>query len=160
MPLWYRYWYVAEFYVTLKILYMYYLLLGSGTSFSRVLPTSLEGYHARKPIESVVYCFYKITLSKLWIYRHNKPWVFNQSERAYYLTYFIMKNNFGKILTELLVLITLDGTKLYSSGRSQLEFLLEFDIHFFWNERQISQKLWEHTQISENFKWKMQFCEI
>ena len=71
-----------------------------------------------------------------------------------------MKNNFGKILTDLLVLITLDGTKLYSSDRSQLEFLLEFDIHFFWNERQISQKLWEHTQISENFKWKMQFCEI
>ena len=39
-----------------------------------------------------------------------------------------MKNYFGKILTELLVLITLEGTKLYSSGRSQLEFLLEFDI--------------------------------
>ena len=38
-----------------------------------------------------------------------------------------MKNNFGKILTELLVLITLEGTKLYSSGRSYLEFLLEFD---------------------------------
>ena len=56
-----------------------------------------------------------------------------------------MKNNFGKILTELLVLKTLEGTKLYSSGRSQLEFLLEFDIHFFWNECQISQKLWQHT---------------
>ena len=38
-----------------------------------------------------------------------------------------MKNNFGKILTELLVLIILEGTKLYSSGRSQREFLLEFD---------------------------------
>ena len=23
--------------------------------------------------QSVVYCFYKITLSKLWVYRHNKP---------------------------------------------------------------------------------------
>ena len=23
------------------------------------------------------------------VYRHNKPWVFNQSERAYYLSYFI-----------------------------------------------------------------------
>ena len=27
-----------------------------------VLPTSKVGYHAGKPIESVVYCFYKITL--------------------------------------------------------------------------------------------------
>ena len=24
----------------------------------------------------------------LWVYRHNKPWVFNQSERTYYLSYF------------------------------------------------------------------------
>ena len=31
------------------------------------------GYHAGKPIESVFYCFYKITLSFLWVYRHNKP---------------------------------------------------------------------------------------
>ena len=23
--------------------------------------------------ESVVYCFYKITVGKLWVYRHNKP---------------------------------------------------------------------------------------
>ena len=30
------------------------------TSFSRVLQTSQVGYHAGKPIESVVYCFYKI----------------------------------------------------------------------------------------------------
>ena len=29
------------------------------TSFSRVLPTSRVGYHAVKPIESVVYCFSK-----------------------------------------------------------------------------------------------------
>ena len=35
------------------------------TSFSRVLPTSQVGYHAGKPIESVVYGFYKITLSFL-----------------------------------------------------------------------------------------------
>ena len=34
------------------------------TSFSNVLPTSQVGYHADQPIESVVYCFYKITLSK------------------------------------------------------------------------------------------------
>ena len=34
------------------------------TSFSRVLPTSRVGYHAGKPIESVVYCFYKITFSR------------------------------------------------------------------------------------------------
>ena len=34
-------------------------------SFSRVLPTSQVGYHAGKPIESVVYRFYKITLSFL-----------------------------------------------------------------------------------------------
>ena len=56
-----------------------------------------------------------------------------------------MKNNFGKILTELLVLKTLEGTKLYRSGRSQLELLFKLDIHFFWNECQISQKLWQHT---------------
>ena len=31
-------------------------------SISSVLPTSQGGYHAGKPIESVVYCFYKITL--------------------------------------------------------------------------------------------------
>ena len=30
------------------------------TSFSRVLPTSQVGYYAGKPIESMVYCFYKI----------------------------------------------------------------------------------------------------
>ena len=35
------------------------------TSFSSVLPTSCVGYHAGKPIESVVYCFYK---SFLWVY--------------------------------------------------------------------------------------------
>ena len=34
------------------------------TSFSSVLPTSRVGYHASKPIESVVYCFYKITFSR------------------------------------------------------------------------------------------------
>ena len=31
---------------------------------SSVLPTSQVGYHAGKPLESVVYCFYKITLNK------------------------------------------------------------------------------------------------
>ena len=35
------------------------------TSFSSVLPTSQVGYHAGKPIESVVYGFYKVTLSFL-----------------------------------------------------------------------------------------------
>ena len=35
------------------------------TSFPSVLPTSQVGYHAGKPIESVVYRFYKITLSFL-----------------------------------------------------------------------------------------------
>ena len=34
------------------------------TSFSSVLPTSQVGYHAGKPIESVVSCFYKITSSR------------------------------------------------------------------------------------------------
>ena len=44
------------------------------TTFSSVLPTSQVGYHTAKPIESVVYCFYQITLSFLWgKYRHNKP---------------------------------------------------------------------------------------
>ena len=32
--------------------------------FSGVFPTSQVAYHAGKPIESLVYCFYKITLSK------------------------------------------------------------------------------------------------
>ena len=63
------------------------------TSFSRVLSTSQVGYHAGKPIESVVYCFYKLTLGFLWVYRHNKPQVFNQSERAYYLSFFFIKMN-------------------------------------------------------------------
>ena len=35
------------------------------TSFSSILPTSRVGYHAGKPIESVVYYFYEITLSFL-----------------------------------------------------------------------------------------------
>ena len=35
------------------------------TSFLSVLPTSQVGYQAGKPIESVVYCFYKITLGKM-----------------------------------------------------------------------------------------------
>ena len=34
------------------------------TSFLSVLPTSQVGYYTGKPIESVVYCFYEITLSK------------------------------------------------------------------------------------------------
>ena len=34
------------------------------SSFYRVLPTSRVAYHSVKPIESVVYCFYKITTSK------------------------------------------------------------------------------------------------
>ena len=41
------------------------------TSFLSVLPTSQD--HAGKPIESVVYCFYKITLSFPWGYQQNKP---------------------------------------------------------------------------------------
>ena len=39
------------------------------TSFSSVLPTSQVGYHTGKPIESVVYCFYKITLSRMESFR-------------------------------------------------------------------------------------------
>ena len=31
---------------------------------SSVLPTSQVGFHAGKPIESVVYCFYKMTVRK------------------------------------------------------------------------------------------------
>ena len=42
------------------------------TSFSSVLPASQAGYHADKPIESVVYCFYEMTLSFLWVYQHKK----------------------------------------------------------------------------------------
>ena len=34
------------------------------TSFSRVLSTSRVGFHTCNPIESEVYCYYKITLSK------------------------------------------------------------------------------------------------
>ena len=33
--------------------------------FLIVLPTSQVGYHAGKPIENVIYCFYKMTLSFL-----------------------------------------------------------------------------------------------
>ena len=36
-----------------------------GISFLSVLPTSQVGYHVGKPIESVIYCFYEITLSFL-----------------------------------------------------------------------------------------------
>ena len=34
------------------------------TIFLTVLPTSQVGYHASKPIESVVYCFYKIIFNR------------------------------------------------------------------------------------------------
>ena len=39
------------------------------TSFSSVLPTSRVSYHAGKPIESVVYCFYKITSGRIESFR-------------------------------------------------------------------------------------------
>ena len=55
------------------------------------------GYHAGKPIESVVYCFYKITFyktKKKVFYKFtgtiNRRFLTNQN--AYYLRYFI-KNN-------------------------------------------------------------------
>ena len=38
-------------------------------SFSSVLPTSQVGYHAGKPIETVVYCSYKITFSRMESFR-------------------------------------------------------------------------------------------
>ena len=38
------------------------------TSISSVLPSSQVGYHAGKPIESVVYCFYKITLKHVSVF--------------------------------------------------------------------------------------------
>ena len=66
-------------------------------SFLSVLTTSQEGYHAGKPIESVVNCFYKITLSKtenvsvFYEFTGTINHVFNQSERAYYLRHFINK---------------------------------------------------------------------
>ena len=41
------------------------------TSFSSVLPTSQVGYHAGKPIESVVYCFYKITFTSKHEFLHS-----------------------------------------------------------------------------------------
>ena len=68
------------------------------TSFSRVLPTSCVGYHAGKPTESVIYYFDKITLSFLWVYWHKKPYVFNQSERTYHLSYFINSNNYKHLI--------------------------------------------------------------
>ena len=37
-------------------------------------PTSHVGYHAGKPLERVVYCFYKITLSKTESYSRQKKW--------------------------------------------------------------------------------------
>ena len=52
-------------------------------------PNIQVGYHAGKPIESVAYYFYKLTLSFLWVY----PFVFNRSERAYYLSYFIKRHS-------------------------------------------------------------------
>ena len=53
------------------------------TSFSSVLPTSQVVYHAGKPTESVVCCFYKITLSFLWVYRHiNHRFLTNQNART------------------------------------------------------------------------------
>ena len=35
------------------------------TSFSRALPTSCMGYHAGKPIESVIYCLNKLELKDI-----------------------------------------------------------------------------------------------
>ena len=43
------------------------------TSFSSVLPMSQVGYHAGQPIESVVYCFYKVNLIFLWVSLGFKP---------------------------------------------------------------------------------------
>ena len=48
-------------------------------------------YHDSKPIESVVYCFYKITLSKTMSLQGTiNHRFFNQSEHAYYLSYFVI----------------------------------------------------------------------
>ena len=41
--------------------------------FSRVLPKSRVGYHAGKPIESVVYCFNKFAKSKSDSYSYHMP---------------------------------------------------------------------------------------
>ena len=59
------------------------------TSFSSVLPTSRVGYHTGKTHGKCGLLLYKITLSFLWVYPHNKPQVFIQSKRVYYLRYFI-----------------------------------------------------------------------
>ena len=59
------------------------------------------GYHAGKPMESVVYCFYKITLSFLSL-PAQQTIGFYQSERAYYpvslVSYFIKAINFRFVL--------------------------------------------------------------
>ena len=41
------------------------------TSFSIVVPTSQVGYYSYKPIESVVYCFYNITMENVCQRREN-----------------------------------------------------------------------------------------
>ena len=59
----------------------------SFTSISSVLPTSQVGYHAGKPIESVVYCFYKITLKHVSVFYEftgtiNHRFLTNQNART------------------------------------------------------------------------------
>ena len=54
------------------------------TSFSRVLPTSQVGYHAGKPIESVVYYFYKITFIRTEPFT-KKMWFWYRDQAMYSL---------------------------------------------------------------------------
>ena len=75
------------------------------TSFSRVLSTSQVGYHAGKPIESVVYCFYKLTLGFLWVYRHNKPQVLTNQNARTILVFFIKMNERSYAVVHYIVLI-------------------------------------------------------
>ena len=60
----------------------------------------------------------------LWVYRRDKPWAFNQSERAHYLSYFINCNNYLSLV--------LPSVWNVSPSARDLQAFLVFSQHPAW----------------------------
>ena len=82
--------------IELRILYDGYNIDVVVSSLSRVLPTSRVFTSGYVNTETILHFFYKITNERgtktVFTYAHVK-WLYGQSERAYYLNYFIICNN-------------------------------------------------------------------
>ena len=92
----------------------------SFTSISSVLPTSQVGYHAGKPIETVVYCFYKITLKQVSVFYEftgtiNHRFLTNQNARTMLVILQKSVDQPWKIVVDLL-----NGEGLTSANLSRL----------------------------------------